>query len=61
MCIRDRPGIGCDECANCRKIETGNYEDLHIVESDGMSVKDEQIEKLQEKLKRKQMCIRDSA
>lgn len=57
----NKPGIGCDECANCRKIEHGNYEDLHIVESDGMSVKDEQIEKLQEKLKRKPMGDRNIA
>lgn len=47
----DNPGIGCEMCATCRKIEHDNYEDLIYVEADGASVKDEAIEKLQERLK----------
>ena len=60
VCL-DRPGVGCDECVNCRKIDHDNYEDLHIVESDGMSVKDEQISRLQEELKKKPMGLRNLA
>ena len=50
---KDNPGIGCDECLDCRKMDHDNYEDLHFIESDGMSVKDEQILKLQADLKKK--------
>lgn len=52
VCI-EMPGIGCDSCINCRKIDHDNYEDLYVVEADGMSVKDEQISKLQSELKKK--------
>lgn len=46
-------GDCCDICLNCRKMEHDNYEDFHFVESDGMSVKDEQILNLQAELKKK--------
>lgn len=52
LCL-DEPGYGCGHCVNCRKIEHNNYEDLHIVMSDDMSVKDRDISELQEKLKNK--------
>lgn len=45
------PGEGCDICNVCRKVEHDNYEDLFFVEADGKSIKDEAIEKLQERLK----------
>lgn len=61
MVCKEKPGIGCDECVNCRKIEHGNYEDLHIIESDGMSVKDEQVSKLQEELRKKPVGERNLA
>lgn len=60
MCS-EMPGVGCDMCLNCRKIDHGNYEDLHIVESDGMSVKDEQIFKLQGELQKKPVGSRNIA
>ncbi len=41
---------GCGQCSICRKIQNGNYEDLFVI-SPETSVKDEDIEKLQEKLK----------
>lgn len=50
---REEPGVGCGRCASCRKIEHGNYEDLIYVQADGSSIKDEAIEKLQERLKTK--------
>ena len=48
-----RPGTGCDSCIVCRKISHGNYEDLLYVERDGAGIKDEAIEELQSKLKKK--------
>lgn len=54
-------GIGCDSCITCQKIEHGNYEDLHIVEADGMSVKDEQISMLQSELNKKPIGPRNIA
>lgn len=50
---REEPGRGCDRCINCRKIDHDNYEDLYYIQSDGLSVKDEAVFQLQEKLKRK--------
>lgn len=49
----EQPGFGCDHCRICNKISHGNHEDLHYVEADGNSIKDEMIEDLQEKLRRK--------
>lgn len=57
----ERPGIGCDVCVNCRKIDHGNCEDLHIVEADGISIKDEQISRLQSELKKKPIGQRNMA
>ena len=56
-----KPGIGCDACASCRKIDHGNCEDLYVVEADGISVKDEQIEKLQAELQKKPLGPRNLA
>lgn len=47
------PGTGCETCLSCKKINHGNHEDLIYVEADGNSIKDEAIEKLQERLKTK--------
>ena len=47
------PGTGCGSCITCIKISNGNHEDIIYVEKDGASVKDEAIEELQERLKKK--------
>lgn len=58
LCKED-PGYGCDSCITCMKLEHGNYEDLYIVEPEYnssktvKSIRDEQIEELQVKLKNK--------
>ena len=60
VCLED-PGMACDNCINCRKVDHDNYEDLHFIESDGMSVKDEQILNLQAELKKKPVGSRNMA
>ena len=49
----EHPGTGCDSCVTCKKIDHGNHEDIIYIEKDETSVKDEAIEELQERLKRK--------
>ncbi|MCV9884615.1 DNA polymerase III subunit delta' [Metabacillus halosaccharovorans] len=38
----------CDNCRNCKRIESGNHPDVHVVEPDGLSIKKGQIQALQE-------------
>lgn len=40
--------IPCEACHNCRRINSGNHPDIHIVEPDGASIKKQQIQSLQE-------------
>ena len=40
--------IPCEECNNCQRINHGNHPDIHIVEPDGLSIKKQQIQLLQE-------------
>ena len=58
---RVAPGEGCDTCADCRKIDHDNCEDLYRVEADELSVKDDMIEKLQADLARKPLGVRNMA
>ncbi|MFE5278853.1 DNA polymerase III subunit delta', partial [Bacillus cereus] len=38
----------CEVCHNCKRINSGNHPDIHIVEPDGASIKKQQIQMLQE-------------
>ncbi|MDQ0228622.1 DNA polymerase III subunit delta' [Metabacillus niabensis] len=38
----------CNNCRNCRRIDSGNHPDVHVVEPDGLSIKKGQIQALQE-------------
>ncbi|WP_226671255.1 DNA polymerase III subunit delta' [Metabacillus litoralis] len=40
--------IPCQNCRNCKRIDSGNHPDVHIVEPDGLSIKKGQIQALQE-------------
>ncbi|GAB4072087.1 DNA polymerase III subunit delta' [Barrientosiimonas marina] len=44
----DRSGVEpCQECYVCKRIDSGNYPDVHWLEPDGQSIRKEQIEELQ--------------
>lgn len=37
----------CQDCKDCKRIDSGNHPDLHLIEPDGQSIKIDQIRKLQ--------------
>lgn len=44
----ERDGVDpCQECVNCKRIESRNHPDVHWIEPDGKSIKKEQVENLQ--------------
>jgi DNA polymerase-3 subunit delta' len=43
----------CETCHNCRRINSGNHPDVHKVEPDGLSIKKQQIQDLQEEFSKK--------
>ncbi len=47
---KEAPGVGCDCCSICRRVDGEGYEDLYLVEPEGQSVKDKQIQELQRNL-----------
>lgn len=55
---REEIGVGCGKCVTCRKIDDDNYMDLYVIEknqekgSKTKSVKDKQVEQLQDRLMR---------
>ncbi|MFC0274245.1 DNA polymerase III subunit delta' [Metabacillus herbersteinensis] len=38
----------CENCKNCKRIQSGNHPDVHLLEPDGLSIKKWQIQALQE-------------
>lgn len=49
----NQSGDSCENCSSCKKINHGNHEDLIYLASEGNSLKDEAIEELQHRIKKK--------
>ncbi|OIK08791.1 DNA polymerase III subunit delta' [Bacillus sp. MUM 13] len=45
--------LPCENCKNCKRINSGNHPDVHLIEPDGLSIKKEQIKSLQEEFSKK--------
>ncbi|GAA0320966.1 DNA polymerase III subunit delta' [Bacillus carboniphilus] len=45
----------CGECHHCKRIESGNHPDVHLIEPDGQSIKKGQIQALQEEFSKSGM------
>lgn len=43
----------CGQCTQCKKIDDFNYTELEIIEPDGLTIKKEQLDKLQKKFNSK--------
>lgn len=52
-------GTPCNSCLMCKKVENNNLEDMTYIESDGLSVKDEAISRVQEAIRRKPVLDRN--
>ena len=50
---KDGEGDSCECCPSCHKINHGNHEDLIYLAAEGNSIKDEAVEELQARLKKK--------
>ena len=49
LLCKDRNGVDpCQSCSNCKRIDSGNHPDVHVLEPDGNSIKKQQIQYLQE-------------
>lgn len=49
FCLEPLDGyVPCETCSNCKRINSGNHPDVHILEPDGLSIKKSQIQSLQE-------------
>lgn len=47
LCL-DRNDIEpCHVCVNCRRVESGNHPNVHVVKPDGLSIKKQQVQDLQ--------------
>ncbi|SIS62378.1 DNA polymerase III subunit delta' [Salimicrobium flavidum] len=47
FCPNVKDSEPCQECRECRRIDSGNHPDLHWIEPDGASIKKEQVLNLQ--------------
>ncbi|WP_129598942.1 DNA polymerase III subunit delta' [Anaerophilus nitritogenes] len=46
-------GDACDECSSCIKVNTHNHPDIKVIEPEGKSIKNHQIEEFQQDLYKK--------
>ncbi|OYD57023.1 DNA polymerase III subunit delta' [Fictibacillus aquaticus] len=47
LCLEAIDGEACGQCRNCRRIDSGNHPDVHVIQPDGQSIKIDQIRALQ--------------
>lgn len=50
---KESEGDSCECCPSCNKINHGNHEDVIYLAAEGSSIKDEAVEELQSRLKKK--------
>lgn len=50
---KDGEGDSCECCSSCNKLNHGNHEDVIYLAAEGNSIKDEAVEELQSRLKKK--------
>jgi DNA polymerase-3 subunit delta' len=50
---RNYQGDACNTCSSCLKINSGNHPDVRVIEPDNTTIKNKQIEELQQDLLRK--------
>lgn len=50
---KEGEGDSCECCTSCNKINHGNHEDVIYLAAEGSSIKDEAVEELQSRLKKK--------
>jgi len=50
ICCKESSDDACGACLSCRKMEHGNHPSLILLEPDGLSIKIDQIRKLQQQL-----------
>jgi DNA polymerase III subunit delta' len=48
FCLNIHEFKPCNNCNNCRRVDSRNHPDIHIIEPDGLSIKKWQIQALQE-------------
>ena len=60
-------GIGCGDCAPCRKVDHNNHPDIHFLDAEGSTIKIDQVRILQKELSlrpfegRYKICLIDGA
>lgn len=47
FCLQLQQYKPCNQCSNCRRIDSANHPDVHQIAPDGLSIKKEQIQHLQ--------------
>jgi DNA polymerase III subunit delta' len=48
FCLQRKEYQPCNQCINCRRIDSRNHPDIHVIEPEGQSIKKWQIQSLQE-------------